>query len=72
MPKYYIWSGKRKMVAAEEYPLTAAAVLCAVYDWEGLGKFVKVSQVGFNQKSGHPDHKHDCKFTVAFLKNLVE
>jgi hypothetical protein len=71
MGKYYCWSGKKKLITCEKYPVTAAAVLAASFNWKGLGKSVKVSEVGFDEHSGHPDHEKDSTFTISFLKGLI-
>lgn len=72
MAKYYVSSGKCKLLVSSAYPVLAATF--AVYTWQvakkKFGKIVYVSEVGF-QGGEHPHHEKDHAIDVNFIKNLI-
>lgn len=72
MAKYYVWSKKNKLIVQKDNAVLAAACLYVTYKGINFGKYIYVSQVGFNRRSGHPEHKQDCQFTFTFIQNLCE
>lgn len=73
MTKFYVSSGtNHRIVLAENSP--SAAAQCT-HLWRSqkrkLSKSIRVSQVGFDFDSDHPDHLEDAVFSTSYIKALL-
>jgi hypothetical protein len=71
MAKYYVISGKQKLICNSTFPVLAASY--AYHKWsiasKKCGRTITVSEVGFGDE--HPHHVKDHVIATNFIKSLI-